>query len=164
VGGRACGRAYRGPGRAAMRGLLEQPFPGRYEAMGSSVFWMLRSLHASLAAAYMGQGVVSLGCAVLDWRLWRMAHKNAMPATVVLTLLASPYGFTGDMAMYCAVLPLLARRDACWRNAGLAWLWAGPAFVPVFVARFGFLPAPLLLMAALCLCLRAPLESRSSLM
>ena len=151
VGGSACWRAYLGPGRAAMRGLLEAPFPGRYEAMGSSVFWMLRSAHASLAAAYVGQGVVSLGCAVASWRRWRGPAENALPATVFLTLLASPYGFTGDMAMYCAVLPLLAERGAYWRNAALAWLWVAPAFVPVFAARFGVLPTPLLLSTALVL-------------
>jgi len=151
LGGSACWRAYLGPGRAAMRALLEQPFPGHYEAMGSSVFWMLRSLHADLAAAYLGQNVVSLGCAVLSWQFWRSRNKNALPATVFLTLLASPYGFTGDMAMYCAVLPLLSRRGAYWRNTILTWLWVAPAFVPVFVAQFGVLPTPLLLSAALAL-------------
>jgi alpha-1,2-mannosyltransferase len=151
LAGGAYWRAYLGPGRAAMYAVLEQPFPGRYEAMGSSVFWMLRSLHAPLMVAYAGQAVVSLGCAVLSWRLWRGGHENALPATVVLTLLASPYGFTGDMAMYCTVLPLLAERNAPWRNAALAWLWAAPAFVPLFVTRFGVLPTPLLLTAALLL-------------
>jgi hypothetical protein len=157
LGGTGCWRAYLGPGRAAMRALLDQKFPGNYEgsyeAMGSSVFWMLRSLHLSVGAAYLGQGVVSLGCAVLSWRLWRTRAKERLPATLVLTLLASPYGFTGDMAMVCTVLPLLARRGADWRNAMLAWLWVAPAFVPDFVAHFGVLPTPLLLAAVLGLSL-----------
>ncbi len=152
LGGSACWRAYLGPGCAAMRALLEQKFPGHYETMGSSVFWMLRSLHANLAAAYLGQSVVSLGCVALSWRLWRDGAENALPATVFLTLLASPYGFTGDLAMYCTVLPLLARRAAHWRNAMLGWMWVAPAFVPVFVVQFGVLPTPLLLIAALALC------------
>jgi alpha-1,2-mannosyltransferase len=151
LGGTACWRAYLGPGREAMKALLEQRFPGGYENMGSSVFWMLRSLDCTVSAAYLGQAVVSLACAALSWRLWRGGANNRLPATVFLTLLASPYGFTGDMAMYCTVLPLLARRGAPWRDTALAWLWVAPAFVPVFVARFGVLPTPLLLSAALLL-------------
>ena len=151
VGGAACWREYLGPGRVVMRALLEQPFPSRYENMGSSVFWMLRSLRLSVAGAYTGQAGVSVACAALSWRLWRTGAKNRLAATVILTLLASPYGFTGDMAMYCTVLPLSARRGAAWRTAGLACLWVAPAFVPMFVARFGVLPTPLLLSAALAL-------------
>jgi hypothetical protein len=124
--------------------------------MGSSVFWMLRSLHLSVAAAYSGQGAVSLGCAGLCWRLWRRGTDQKLVPTLVLSLLASPYGFTGDMAMVCTVLPLLARREAPWRNALLAWLWVAPALVPWFVARYGVLPTPLLLAAVLGLSFRPP--------
>jgi alpha-1,2-mannosyltransferase len=151
VGGTACWRAYLGPGREAMRALLEQPFPSRYENMGSSVFWMLRSLRFSVAGAYAGQAVVSLFCVGLSWRLWRTGAENRLAVTVMLTLLASPYGFTGDMAMYCAVLPLIAERGTYWRNGVLAWLWVAPAFVPAFVAYFGILPTPLLLVTALAI-------------
>jgi alpha-1,2-mannosyltransferase len=151
IGGTSCWRAYLGPGRAAMGALLAQKFPGQYENMGSSVFWMLRSLRASVAAAYLGQIAVSLGCAVLGWRMWQARAKNRLAASVVLSLLASPYGFTGDMAMVCAMLPALARRQAPWRNAALAWLWAAPGFVPDFVRLTGMLPTPLLLLAVLYL-------------
>jgi hypothetical protein len=156
LGGTACWRAYLGPGRAAMRALLEQEFPANCEAMGSSVFWMLRSLHLSVAGAYLGQAVVSLGSALLCWRLWRRETQNRLMASAALTLLASPYGFTGDMAMICTLLPLLARHGAHWRNALLGWLWVAPAFVPVFVAHCGILPTPLLLAAMLGLSLTAP--------
>jgi len=153
IGGTACWRAYLGPGRAALRGLLEQTFPSHYETMGSSVFWMLRSLRWTVADASIGQGAVSLSCAALSWQMWRTNAKNRLAPMVILTLLASPYGFTGDMAMVCALLPALARRDAPWRNAGLAWLWVAPAFVPAFVRYCGFLPTPLLLAAVLALSL-----------
>jgi hypothetical protein len=153
LGGTSCWRAYFGPGREALQALLVQKFPAQYEAMGSSVFWMLRSLDVSVAASYFGQGLVSLFCALAAWRLWRADAKNRLAATIVLSLLASPYGFTGDMAMVCAVLPTLARRNAPWRNAALAWLWVAPAFVPLFVLHAGILPTPLLLLAVLCLSL-----------
>ena len=153
VAGAAGWLAYLGPGRAAMRALLEQPFPGTYEMMGSSVFWMLRSLGGGVAAAYASQGAVSLCCAALCWRLWRRGAENNLPATLALTLLVSPYGFTGDTAMLCAILPLLVRPGAHWRNTALGWLWVAPAFVPGFVARFGVLPTPLLVLAVLGLSL-----------
>ncbi|MDD2705552.1 MAG: glycosyltransferase family 87 protein [Acidocella sp.] len=150
-GGTATWAAYLGPGRAAMRTLLNQPFAPGYQAMGSSVFWMLRSLHASLPLAYAGQGAVSLTCALATWRLWRNNSENRLPVTVFLSLLASPYGFTDDLAIYSVLLPTLARRNTPWRNAALAWLYVAPAFIPKFVTAFGFLPTPLLLLAALCL-------------
>lgn len=146
-----------------MQALLEQKFPGHYEMMGSSVFWMLRSLSLSVPASYAGQAMVSLGCMGLGWGLWRREAANRLVAGAALTLLASPYGFTGDMAMICTLLPLLARRNAPWRNAVLGWLWVAPAFVPGFVARFGFLPTPLLLLAVLGMSFAAPVRERAVL-
>jgi Glycosyltransferase family 87 len=80
-------------------------------------------------------------------------HWRALLAGIaaVLALLASPYGFTDDLAAYSLMLPTLTRRDTPWRNAALAWLWVAPALVPKFVAIFGFLPTPLLLLAAISL-------------
>ncbi len=120
---------------------------------------MLRSLRYTVAGAYAGQAVVSAACAILSWRLWRADSKNRLAATVMLTLLASPYGFTGDMAMYCAVLPLLAGRGTAWRNAALACLWVAPACVPMAVAHLGVLPTPLLLSAALALALAPAVQN-----
>ena len=153
LGGEQAFAAYLGPGRAAMRTMLEQNFaPGGYQAMGTSVFWMLHSLHASNAAAYAGQGIVSIACAALVWRQWE-AGNTPLAATVFCTLLTSPYGFIDDLAIYAVLLPTLARRDTPWRNAALSWLWLAPAFVPQFVSAYGFLPTPLLLLAALGLSL-----------
>ncbi|HUW80110.1 MAG TPA: glycosyltransferase family 87 protein, partial [Acidocella sp.] len=163
LGGPGVWAEYLGPGRAAMRNLLVQPF-GAYEVMGTSVLWMARSFGASLGAAYATQGLVSVLAALAVWRLWQSpvadpARRLAM--TVFLTLLASPYGFTDDLAIYSVLLPTLAVRGAPWRNALLAWLWVAPALVPKFVAVFGFLPTPLLLVSALVLA--GPALSRSGL-
>jgi alpha-1,2-mannosyltransferase len=141
---------YLGPGRAAMKTLLENPF-GTYEVMGTSVFWMARSLGASIGGAYLVQALATCLAALSAWHLWRIPAADPMrraALTVFLTLLASPYGFTDDLAVYSVLLPVLARRGAPWRNAALAWLWVAPAFVPRFVAMCGFLPTPLLVMGA----------------
>jgi len=144
--------AYLGPGRAAMAGLLGQSFGPGYQAMGISVFWMARSLGAGLAGAALAQGAVTLLEGFGVWRLWRAPAEEAIPRlamTVFLTLLASPYGFTDDLAVYSVLLPALARPGAAWRNASLACLWVAPAMVPKLVPVLGFLPAPLLVVAAL---------------
>jgi len=125
--------------------------------MGSSVFWMLRSFGVGVEAAYAGQGVISaiavLGCWVM-WRRPAAEPVRRLAMTVFLTLLASPYGFTDDLSVYSVMLAVLARRETPWRNAALAVLWVAPAFVSKFVAIFGFLPTPLLLMSAVALAWR----------
>ena len=146
--------AYLGPGRAAMTALLEQKFAPGYQVMGTSVFWMLRSLHAGIGPAYAGQALVSAACAAASWRLWRRGGPAPLIPTVMLALLASPYGFIDDLAIYAVLLPALARRGAPWHNAALAWLWLAPDFIPACVAHLGFLPTPLLLTGALVLAWR----------
>ncbi len=149
--------AYLGPGRAAMAALLNQNFGG-FQRMGISVFWMLRSLHAPLGMAYAGQGAISAAAALICARLWSRPTPDAArrrTLTIFLTLLASPYGFTDDLAIYAVLLPTLARRRTPWRNAALAWLWVAPALMPRCAATLGFLPTPLLLMAATALAWRS---------
>jgi hypothetical protein len=146
--------AYLGPGRAASAALLAQPFGPGYQMMGISMFWMARSLGASLGLAAATQAAATLAAALGTWRLWRAPDSGPirrLAITVLLTLLASPYGFTDDLAIYSVLLPALARRGAAWRNAGLAWLWVLPALAPKLVPVFGFLPTPLLLLSALAL-------------
>ncbi|MBB5373843.1 glycosyltransferase family 87 protein [Acidocella aromatica] len=151
LGGGAMFTAYLGPGHTAMHALLTQPPSAQgYQAMGSSVFWLLRGLHLGVAAAYLGQGLVSAACVLLVWRHWREGEVP-LAATTFCTLLASPYGFTDDLAIYAVLLPTLARRETPWRNAALAWLWVLPAFAPKLFAYTGALITPLLLLAGLAL-------------
>jgi hypothetical protein len=140
---------YMGPGRQAAATLMDQNF--RVQIMGSSVFWMLRELHVPLGPSYVLQGAVSAGCMAAAWRIWRRPGPPPVAATCLLTLLASPYGYTYDLSIYSVLLPCLARRGAPWRNALLAWLWIAPGFVPRIELASSVLVTPLLLMAALAL-------------
>jgi hypothetical protein len=152
--GAAAWGAYLGAGRGAARALLEMPFTlGSYQDMGSSVFWSARSLGAGLAVAYGVQGVVALAAAGATAWLWRGGHPQRVFVTLILTQLASPYGFTDDLAAYSVLLPALADQKTPWRNAALAWLWVAPAFVRKATLETGVLLTPLLLLAALALCL-----------
>ncbi len=152
AGGGATWAGWFGPGRAALHALLTAPF-GAYQVMGISVLWMLRSLHAPLALAWAGQGLVSCCAGLAGWRLWRgkTTDPRRLACTVFLALLASPYGFTDDLAIYSVLLPGLARAHAPWRNATLAGLWLAPVFILKFVALTGMLPTPLLLVLAILL-------------
>jgi len=144
--------AFLGPGQRAVATMLDQP--ARVQIMGSSVFWMARELHASLGFSYAVQAFVSACCMAAAWFLWRRPGPPPVAATCLLTVLASPYGYTYDLAIYSVLLPCLARRGAPWRNAALAWLWLAPAFVPRVLLATGVLVTPLLLMAALALAWR----------
>jgi hypothetical protein len=157
--------AFLGPGRATAKALLEAPFGPGYEQMGVSVFWMCRSFGAAVPLAYALQAIAALSCAVTAWRLWWKPTADPMArvaVTVFLTLLASPYGFVDDLTGYSLMLPLLARRNAPWRNICLAILWLAPAFILTFVKTFEFLPTPFLVLAALMLARpRAPAPRKS---
>jgi alpha-1,2-mannosyltransferase len=151
-------------GQANMRALLEAPFiygaahPADYDFQfsGVSVFWMLRSLHLGLHIAYAAQGaatLLALGAAWLVWRHPALTLQRRIIFTVLLVPFTSPYGFTASLCMYSTVLPLLARRDTPWRNAVLAWLWVAPGLGFGIAKAHHILIGPLLLLAALALCL-----------
>ncbi len=149
--GDALWRAYAGPGRVAMAAMLAPPFADNPMDGAVSVFWMLRSCHASFAVAMAGQVLAACLAAGAAWRLWR--GPGAQPwqrlvVTVCLSYFVPPYGFNDDLAILAILLPTLACRDTHWRNALLAWLWLLPAYVPRFVDHYGFLPTPLFILTA----------------
>ncbi len=145
--------AYLTLGRAAAKSLLEAPFG--YQAMGLSPFWMLRSLGAGLPLAYSAQLLASLTAAGLTWASWHQNHPHRLALTMCFTLLASPYGFTDDLAATAILLPTLDTGPG-WRRVGLAALWLAPAYTMHFVHSFGWLPAPILLAAATALAWQTP--------
>jgi len=163
-GGVATWAAYFSAGGAAMAGLLRHGFGQGPEISGFSVFWMLRSLRVPLAFAYAGQVISACLAAAACWRLWSRPAADPprrAAATVLLTLLATPYGYNDDLAVYSVLLLTLLRPDALWRNALLAWLWVLPAFMPRFAMIFGFLPTPLLILTALVMVWRTPVAAVS---
>jgi alpha-1,2-mannosyltransferase len=126
---------------------------------GTSVFWMLRSLHVDVGPAYAVQGAVSLLAIAAAWHVWRddkLPQLNRLFLMALLALLASPYGYTNDLCIVSILLPTLARPGAAWRNAALAWLWSAPALIPVITEQLHILITPLLLAGALALAWRTP--------
>lgn len=143
---------YFGHGQAGAATLLDAGFaPRTAQASGVSVFWALRSLHAGTGLAGVGQmGVSALVMAFVMW-LWaqaRLDRHDKVALTVLLSLLATPYGYTDDMVAGSVMLAVLAERRG-WR-IGLAdvafWLW--PALCPTVSLLSGVLFTPLVVALA----------------
>ncbi|MGC8532497.1 MAG: glycosyltransferase family 87 protein [Acidiphilium sp.] len=133
--------AYFRYGAPMSQKILLMPFPtfhrlgshfSYYEFYGSSVFWMLRSLHADLALAAFGQGIAAFAAISYAWVLWR-SHAinpiNRVAITLLLGVLVSPYGFAEDLAGYSIAIVLLV-----WQRRRLeiadAILLVWPSFLP----------------------------------
>jgi hypothetical protein len=138
--------AFLGAGSETIRALLQEPFMVSPARAGISVFWMARSIGASVAAAYALQCAAAALAAAFTWQLWRreaVAANTRIAITICLALLATPYGYTDDMVGYSIACALLMRRDAPVTTLLLALLWLAPAYIGHFAVTFGFLPTPL---------------------
>jgi hypothetical protein len=142
---------FLGPGRAEMRVWLQNPYGRNHEMMGTSMFWMARSLGAGVSFAYAMQTLTEAFAAFCAWRLWRdhkFADSDRIAVTICLCLLASPYSHTADMVGFSVACALLMRRETQVANAMLTVLWISPGYIGHFALKFGFLPTPLFILAA----------------
>jgi hypothetical protein len=142
--------AFLGPGRAEMRIWLQTPFGQNHEMLGTSVFWMMRSLGAGVSFAYAAQTLAEAIAAFCAWRLWRVRDfggEARIAITICLCLLASPYSHTADMVGFCAACAMLMHRATPLANAMLAMLWLSDNYVGRCVLEFGFLPTPIFIVA-----------------
>jgi hypothetical protein len=144
---------YLSAGRLKSAQILNDLFNPHYaDGSGVSIFWMLRSLQASLAIAYAGQAVAALIAAALIFSIWRpdyLPQIDRMALTVFLSLLATPYGYTDDMVGYSIALAALAERRG-WRIDildALFWLW--PMLCPVVSVQTGILFTPVIVTLAI---------------
>jgi hypothetical protein len=58
--------------------VLTTPFQQTFLVAGSTVFFMLRSFNASLAAAYGAQGACGAAALILTWILWRRPTRDSV--------------------------------------------------------------------------------------
>ncbi|HQT60565.1 MAG TPA: glycosyltransferase family 87 protein [Acidiphilium sp.] len=154
ITGPAIWTAWLGPGMAAAHAHLVAPFPARYELNGVSVFWMARSLGASVVLAGAAQAAAALAAATWCWRAWRVPapdHGSRVPTpdpvaraslTVCLTLLVTPYAYVNDMAALSVMTAWLAWRRGRLEPADvLLWLW--PVLGPLLASLAHVEAAPL---------------------
>jgi alpha-1,2-mannosyltransferase len=116
-----------------------------YKTFGISVFWMLRSLGASIDTSLIFQGLSFCFAGTLVWHVWQrqnVSKLDRMALTVFLSLLATPYGYTHDMVGYSVALACLAERRG-WRLGLLDVLfWVWPLLCVVVIIYTGVLLTP----------------------
>ncbi len=141
-----------------MTTILEAPYLHPYQQVGVSVFLLARALGADLPLAY-GVQLASALCAVAAvWALWRRSDVDpALRAatTGVLTLLATPYGYTYELIALPLATLLLAgqsRPPAAGVVALLFAFWLWPRFSGMVTNAFlPLTPVVSLLIAGACL-------------
>lgn len=126
-------------------------FENNYEESGISVFWMVRSLGAGLQLAFTIQTIFTLLAMLFVFLIWR--HRNLplldkVALAVLLSLLATPYGYVNDMvAGACVLAALMERRGWTLKITDvLFWLW--PAFCQIISRETGVLFTPLVVILA----------------
>lgn len=124
-----------------MTAILDAPYPQGYHVNSITWLTLLQSLGAPLSLAYLVQYAVMAGSAGLLWRLWRRGEVAERAGfAVLLTLLATPYGYAYDMAMLAPallVLSALRPRPLLTLFAMLGWAW------PLLVNPLGWMGMPI---------------------
>ncbi len=123
-----------------------------YQYVGVSVFWMARSAGATLPVAYAVQATSAILSAILAWVIWRrpgLTPTDRVAITVFLSLLATPYGFTDDMAAFSIMLACLAEQRR-WKVDTLDVIfWSWPLFCAIITINIGILLTPFIIAAAI---------------
>lgn len=143
---------YLGHGRQGGISLLTAAFsPHTAEGIGVSIFWMLRSLGSGVqlaSAVQLAVAVLVMGGIAWLWARVTMPVLDKAALSALLSLLATPYGYTYDMVASSIMLAALAERRG-WR-IGLRevafWLW--PAFCPTVSVASGVLFTPVVVALA----------------
>jgi len=76
-----------------------------------TVFGLIRALHGGAPLAWLAQGVVTLGGAVIVYVVWRSPVRFALKAATLsaAAIIATPYAFGYDMAAVAIPVAFLAR-------------------------------------------------------
>jgi hypothetical protein len=140
--------AYFLEGTASAHKILVAPFPNQYEDNGASVFWMMRSLGATVSVALATQVSSGVGASVWCWIAWRResADRRALMAlTCALTLLVTPYCYTVDLCGLVLMVAWLAWERRKLQTADvLIWMW--PALCPIIATSLHMELTPLILL------------------
>ncbi len=88
--------------------LLEQGGPGWHKM--ASLFAFLRSIGVGVPLAYAAQTLLSIGCAVLVWQVWRSAAPTRLKHGLlcVAVLLATPFVLDYDLLLLAPALACFA--------------------------------------------------------
>ena len=76
-----------------------------------TIFGLARALQSSASLAWLAQGLVTIGSAIIVWLVWRLPTRYALKAATLsaAALVATPYAFGYDMAAIAIPVAFLAR-------------------------------------------------------
>lgn len=76
-----------------------------------TVYGLIHALHGGAALAWIGQGVATIGVAIIVWLVWRSPVRYSLKAAALsaAVLIATPYAWAYDMAAIAIPLAFLAR-------------------------------------------------------
>jgi alpha-1,2-mannosyltransferase len=124
--------AYLAITHATQNALLESGGPGWHKIQ--TAFAAVRACGGSIMLAYGIQGSISLGCALLTFRVWRSAVAPSLKYALlcVASLLATPFVLDYDLVLMAAALAFFARHamEHGWRRGDRSVL-ALAALAPV---------------------------------
>jgi hypothetical protein len=122
-----------------LSGLLAAPWTGAPAQLNfTSPFMASRALGCAVWIAWTLQGIVSLCCACLAWRVWRQVEDPLarVCVTIPLCMLSTPYAHDYDLVSTAAVVVVVARTALArgWlrgerASLALAWAWPGMALL-----------------------------------
>ncbi len=140
--------------RPLMTAILEAPFPQGYQVNATTFFMLARSLGLGLTASYSLQMMVSIAAITTTLWLWRrktaFEHRSKVCLTIVLTLIATPYGYSYDaIPINVAAGYFFFTYRGLLAPLGIAWLY------PLFNQQIArqVLPLGALFPAGLAICM-----------
>jgi hypothetical protein len=76
-----------------------------------TIYGLIRRLHGGAMLAWLAQGVMAFGVAVIVWKTWRSGVRYGLRAATLSAgaLIATPYAFAYDLAAIAVPIAFLAR-------------------------------------------------------
>ena len=116
--------------RPLMTAIMEAPYPKHYHTHAMTAFALARSLGAGLRDAYVVQAAFSVTALLAVVWLWRPStivdHRTRTCLTAILTLIATPYGYTYDAIPLCIAAGWLFFKEPQIPGAFLVLAWLYP--------------------------------------
>jgi Glycosyltransferase family 87 len=127
--------------RAFMTQVLEYPYPHPYQYIQFTFFVMSRSFGLDLPASYTIQAIATLICMIAVFYLWwppnQIDHLSKVSVTALLSIMATPYGYSYDTVPYCFAIVVWFLRSSSPNRYFFAALWIVAAFTHLVTTLIG---------------------------
>jgi hypothetical protein len=124
-----------------------------------TIYGLVRTLHGSAAVAWLAQGAMAVGLAIIVWLVWRYSVRYSLKAATLsaAALIATPYAFAADLAAIVIPAAFLAsdqiRCGLLRGEQAIMIVLFGASFV--ILVTYGSMPlGPVVMITLLCVILR----------